>query len=272
MPIYTPNTSGIETSQPIEASHLLNNFSAIQTSVNGIEAVQLASNAVTTAKIASGAVTEAKLASSAVTEAKIASSAVTTAKIASNAVTTVKVTDANITNAKLAVEAKAFISKVELTADTEVIISGLAPSVYQQYELYFSLEKSADSAPLLMQYSNDNGATWESTSYAVGTEAKIMGATTTGAQNGTSESAIELALFGSGSGNGAIGKVEFGQETNSDQFLGFFTTTCRRAGVTDTLVMRGGFRRVDSSSIDAIRLYTATGTLTGYVLLKGIPL
>jgi hypothetical protein len=266
---YTPVTAGIETGSPVEATHLLNNFTAIQTSVNNIEAVQIASNAIITSKISTGAVTESKLASSAVVEAKIASSAVTTAKLASNAVTTVKVTDANITNAKLANEAKAYVSKHELSADTELVITGLSFVTYQQYELFFSLSKSANNAPLQMQYSTDGGSTWVATTYEVGTEAKIIGSTTTGAQNGTTETSIQLALFGASAGNGAVGRVEFGQETNQDQLLGFFTTTCRREGTTDTLVLRGGFRRAEASAIDAIKLFVATGTVTGDVLLKG---
>jgi hypothetical protein len=268
---YTPNTSGIQTGQPVEASHLLNNFSAIQTSVNAIEAVQIASNAVTTAKINNGAVTADKIASSAVVEAKLGTGAVTTAKLASNAVTTVKVTDANITNAKLADEAKAYISKSSPSAATEVIFTGLNFATFQQYEIFFNLAKSADNNALQMQYSTDGGSSWVTSGYEVGTEAKIIGSTTTGAQNGTSETSIELALFGTSAGNGAVGRVEFGQETDQDQFMGFFTTTCRRAGVTDTLVLRGGFRDFQASAIDAVKLFVTSGTLTGNVLLKGTP-
>lgn len=163
-----------------------------------------------------------------------------------------------------------FVAEATPSADNEVVFTNL-PTNISQLAIDFTLARSAHNTALELQVSTDNGSTWLITDYSVGSEAKVFGSSIVGAQNNTSQSSVEVAVFGTGAANRAMGNIQMslgGTEVNN--VLGTISTTCRRDGVTDTIWLHGGFRRFQSTRINAVRLFVSTGDFTGFVQLRGV--
>lgn len=162
-----------------------------------------------------------------------------------------------------------FVEEATPSAASELIFTDL-PSTISQLVIDFALGRSAHNTSLELRVSTDNGSTWVQTNYSVGTEAKVFGSAVVGAQNGTSETSVAVALFGTGAANAASGQAIMTLGGGDiDQVLGTISSTCYRDG-TDAIWLHGGFRRATTTRVNAIRLFTTTGNFTGFVQLRGV--
>jgi hypothetical protein len=164
----------------------------------------------------------------------------------------------------------------EVSAVTEVIFTDIS-SDFVRCMLQFECFKSANASPVVLEFSTNNGSSWLGASYRAQTTYNIPGSAAVSVQNSTTESNVVIGVAQTTGENQMSGVLSIGIGNiavgNSTMFTCDGRVTVHRNGTDAGTLTIMGLRILGSSAtgvVDAIRISTAGGTITGRFHLIGV--
>lgn len=164
----------------------------------------------------------------------------------------------------------------EVSAVTEVIFTDIS-SDFVRCMLHFECFKSNNASPVVLEFSTNNGSSWLGANYRVQSDYDIPGSSSVTVQNSISEASITIGVASTAGENQMSGMLSIGLGNvavdNSSMFTCDGKATIHRNGVDAGTLTVKGLRILGSSNVgvvDAIRISTAGGTITGKFHLIGV--
>ena len=163
-----------------------------------------------------------------------------------------------------------FIKQVDVSSASTCVITDIKEDIYDVHYFTYTLTGAHQDHTLFINFSEDGGSSYVTSNYSYSKRYGQSNGTFNQATN-QSTSYIQLAQSVD-SNNGCYNYGYFyflGNSGRRSQYAGF--SVFERSG--DSGVVRfeyGGGNQFDDKSIDAIKIYTNTGTMTGTFKLYGV--
>ena len=161
------------------------------------------------------------------------------------------------------------VSTVNASAASNVAFTGLA-STYAYYILVSGNLHQSAVTNLKMQVSTDNGSTWDSAAKYASQGNRMAGSLLYFGQNSQTSFDIAEYITNSGSGKNFLNMEIYGANDATCHFKAH-----SRAGYSNVVATNGKYFdmvhvRADLTAVNAIKLYAASGTITGDFYLYGV--
>lgn len=161
------------------------------------------------------------------------------------------------------------VSTVNASAASSVAFTGLA-STYSHYILVSQNLYQSTVTNLKMQCSTDNGSTWDTAAKYASQGNRMNGSLLYFGQNSQTSFDIAEYITNSGSGKNFLRMEIYGANDATCHFKAL-----SRAGYSNVVATNGRMAdmqhtRADLTAVNAIKLYPASGTITGEFLLYGV--